>query len=101
MGAECWTAVSDTASTVTFKPTEIIRTSDAFADSPAVRRLLSDRHTNLEGTSKLLQKRVVMNDVSLHRPWSPSTKILTLSRDVRAYLELQRLLFQTCSVYLV
>ncbi|MCJ1246805.1 hypothetical protein MMC30_004014 [Trapelia coarctata] len=55
-------AVSDTASTITFKPTEIVRTSDALADSPAVRRLLSDRHQIQGGASKPLLERVVMND---------------------------------------
>ncbi|MCJ1439207.1 hypothetical protein MMC27_008598 [Xylographa pallens] len=55
-------AVSDTTATVFFKPNEIIRTSDAWSDSPNVRCLLTDRISADEGSFKHSEDAVRMND---------------------------------------
>ena len=53
---------------VEFKPHQIIRTRDAFADSPTERRLSTDRHwqERLRRTwqNKEISGAAVMNDVS-------------------------------------
>lgn len=57
-------AVSSTGPTVNFNSSQIIRTSDAFAHSAAVRRLSTDRHSEKDKRNELGPLSAVMNDVS-------------------------------------
>lgn len=56
-------AVSDTIATIIFKPSEIIRTSDAWSDSPNVRHFLTDRISADAGSFKHSEDAKRMNDV--------------------------------------